>query len=76
MFKKKMEKEKQLVESIKAVWEDNHSEEVTEAYNKIVEIMSTLDVYSANMVMSLIYFQTVRKTYESTVGRKEMEVKN
>lgn len=72
MFKKKANKEKELVKNITAIWENDHGEVVSDAYNEIVEIMSKLDTYSANMIMNLVWLQTVKKTYESTVGKKEM----
>ena len=72
MFKKKENKEKELVKYIKAIWENDHAEAVSDAYNEIVEIMSKLDTYSANMVMNLVWLQTVKKTYENTVGKKEV----
>ena len=71
MFRQQIEKQKKFIESVKSIWENDHAEEVTEAYNKILEIMSGLDMYSANMVMSLVYYQTVEKTYKATVGKKE-----
>ena len=70
--KQKIEKQKQFFENVKTIWENEHAEEVSEAYNEILKIMSALDIYSANMVMNLIYFQTVKKTYEATVGKKDV----
>ena len=70
MFKKDIKKQAQFLENVKAMWENDHAEVVAEAYNEILEIMKNLDVYSANMVMNLVYFQTVKKTYEKTVGKK------
>ena len=72
MFRKQVEKQKKFFDNVKTLWENEHAEEVTEAYNEILDIMSKLDMYSANMVMNLVYFQTVKKTYEATVGKKEI----
>lgn len=73
MFKAKYEKERKFAENVKAIWESDHAEEISEAYNEILKIMSKLDMYSANMVMSLVYFQTVKKIYEATVGKTEVK---
>ena len=71
MWEKRKNKDK-LIENIKAVWENDHAEEVTEAYNKIVEVLEGLDMYSANMLINLVWLQTTEKTFKSTVGKKEI----
>lgn len=76
MFKKRKEKQnEEFVNNIKTIWENDHGEEIAEAYNKIVDIIAILDTYSANMVVNLVQYQTVQKTFEATVGKKEKEVK-
>lgn len=69
MFRKEMDKQKKLLDGMKEVWENVHAEEIADAYNEILEIMKKLDIYSANMVMTLVYFQTAMKTFEKTVGK-------
>ena len=70
MFRKQKEKkEKELLDNIELLWENSHAEEIVVAYNKILDIMGTLDMYSANMVMNMIHYQTIEKTYHATVGR-------
>jgi hypothetical protein len=71
MWKRREEKDK-LVENIKAVWENDHGEEITTAYNEIVKILAELDMYSANMLVNLIWRQTVKKTFVATIGKKEV----
>ena len=71
MWREKKKKEEELLKTIKAVWENGHGEEVTEAYNKIVDVLKDLDVYSANMLVNLIWLQTAQKTFAGTVGKKE-----
>jgi hypothetical protein len=71
MWKSRKDKDK-LLENIKVVWENDHGEEVTEAYNKIVEVLAKLDIYSANMLVNLLWIQTVKKTFKGTVGKKEV----
>jgi len=69
---KKREKQDKLIENLKMVYETDHANEITEAYNKIVEILAGLDMYSANMLVNLLWRQTVKKTYMATVGKKEI----
>jgi len=71
MWEKRVKKDK-IVEDLKGIWENDHAEEITEAYNKIVEILAELDMYSANMLVNLLWRQTVKKTYMATVGKKEV----
>jgi len=68
----KMRKQDKLVRNLKSLWENDHAEEIAESYNKIVEILAGLDTYSANMVVNLMHYQTLKKTFESTVGKKEI----
>ena len=70
---KKAEDNEKLVNQLKVVWENEHGEEVTEAYNDIIAILSNLDMYSANMLVNLLWMQTTQKTYVSTVGKSEMK---
>lgn len=63
-----------LVNNLKAVWENDHAEEISEAYNKIAGVLSGLDMYSANMVVNLISYQTMQKTVFGTVGKTKEEV--
>lgn len=63
----------ELVEELKLIWENDHAEEVSKAYNKIVKVLGKLDVYSANMVVNLISLQTVEKSLACTVGRFVVE---
>ena len=69
--KNRMEKDK-LVDNIKRVWENDHAEEVTEAYNKIVEVLKNLDMYSANLVINLVAFQTTQKSILATVEKEKI----
>lgn len=74
MFGNEIKRQNELIAQVKALWENEHGEEMTEAYNKIVNILSELDMYSANILVNLLWLQTVQKTYIKTVGKKE-EVK-
>ena len=71
MWKNRKEKDK-LIENIKTVWENDHGEEVTNAYNEIVGVLEKLDVYSANILINLLWYQTTIKSFEATVGKKEV----
>lgn len=73
MFKKDIKKQNNLIAQVKKLWEDDHGEEMTEAYNEIIGILSKLDMYSANILVNLLWLQAVQKTYIGTVGRKEEE---
>lgn len=75
MFGNEIKKQNELLAQIKDMWEVGHAEEVTDAYNEIVEILNTLDVYSANMLVNLVWLQTAQKTYMGTVGKPKEEVK-
>jgi len=75
MFRKNIEKQKKFVDSVKKLWENDHGEEIGDSYNKIVEILSELDMYSANMLVNLIWYQTAQKTYLKTIGKNKEEVK-
>jgi hypothetical protein len=75
MFGNEMKKQNELIAQIKAVWESGHSEEMAEAYNEILGILANLDIYSANILVNLLWLQTAQKTFSLTVGKKEMEVK-
>jgi hypothetical protein len=75
MFKNEIKKQKELIDKIKGVWENEHAEEISEAYNNIVAILATLDMYSANMLVNLLWLQTAQKSYVATVGKKEVEVR-
>jgi hypothetical protein len=37
--------------------------------------LGKLDMYSANILVNLLWLQAVQKTYLGTVGKKEEEVK-
>ena len=68
-------KKAEIVEELKNVWERDHAEEVSKAYNKVVKVLSKLDMYSANLVANLVQLQTVQKSIMATVERnKEEEV--
>lgn len=71
MFKKDTKKQNELIARMKSIWENGHGDEMTEAYNKIVDILQDLDMYSANILVNLLWLQTAQKTYIGTVGRKE-----
>jgi formiminotetrahydrofolate cyclodeaminase len=71
MFKKDIKKQNELIAQMKSIWEDGHGDEMTDAYNKIVDILGGLDMYSANILVNLLWLQTAHKTYLGTVGRKE-----
>jgi hypothetical protein len=73
MFRKQIEKYKQFFENSQKLWENEHAEQISECYNKIVEILKDLDIYSANMLINLLYWQIMQKTYFSTVGKKEIK---
>ena len=70
---RKVERNEKLVEQLKAAWENEHGEEITVAYNDIIAILAELDMYSANMLVNLLWLQTTQKTYVSTVGKSEMK---
>jgi hypothetical protein len=74
MFKNEIKKQNELIAQVKALWENSHGEEMTEAYNEIVGILGKLDMYSANILVNLLWLQAVQKTYLGTVGKKEEEV--
>lgn len=63
----------ELVKELKGVWENDHAEDVTKAYNKIVKVLSKLDIYSANMVVNLVHLQTIHKSIMCTVGADKKE---
>ena len=71
IWDKKAGDNEKLVNQLKVVWENEHGNEVTEAYNDIVAILSDLDMYSANMLVNLLWMQTTQKSYMNTVGKKE-----
>lgn len=71
-IRRKKEKQDMLVKQVISVWENTHGEEVAEAYNKIVSILADLDVYTANMLVNLLWLQITQKTFDATVGKKEM----
>ena len=75
MLQSKMRKQNELLAQVKELWESDHGEEMTEAYNGIIDILSMLDIYSANILVNLLWIQTVQKTFLCTVGKKEEEVK-
>jgi hypothetical protein len=68
-----MRKEKELIENLKTVWEGQHSGEIGVAYNKIVEILAELDIYSSNMLVNLLWLQIAEKTYKGTVEKREVK---
>jgi formiminotetrahydrofolate cyclodeaminase len=74
MFGKEIKKQNELIAQIKSMWENGHAEEMTDAYNNIVDVLGKLDMYSANILVNLIWMQTVQKTYLGTVGKKEVEI--
>lgn len=74
MLPYKMKKQNELIAQVKSIWESDHGDEMTDAYNKIINILSGLDMYSANILVNLLWLQAVQKTYLGTVGKKE-EVK-
>ena len=57
-----------LVDNLKSVWENDHAEDVTKTYNEIVRLLSGLDMYSANLVVNLVFIQTIQKSIVETVG--------
>lgn len=71
MFGNEIKKQNELIRQVKSLWENDHGEEMTEAYNEIVNILSELDMYSANILVNLLWLQTAQKTYLGTVGKKE-----
>jgi hypothetical protein len=75
MFGNEIKKQKELIDKIKCIWENEHAEEISKAYNNIVAILATLDMYNANMLVNLLWLQTAQKSYVATVGKKEVEVK-
>lgn len=74
MLPHKIKKQNELVAQVKSIWESDHSDEMTDAYNSIIDVLQNLDMYSANILVNLLWIQTVQKTYLGTVGKKE-EVK-
>jgi hypothetical protein len=74
MFKNEIKKQNELIAQVKTLWENDHGEEMTEAYNEIVAILGKLDMYSANILVNLIWMQAVQKTYLGTVGKEEVEI--
>jgi hypothetical protein len=74
MFKNEIKKQNKLIEQVKTLWENDHGEEMTEAYNEIVEILGKLDMYSANILVNLLWLQAVQKTYMNTVGKEEVGI--
>jgi hypothetical protein len=74
MFKKDIKRQNEFMAQVKSIWESDHGEEMTDAYNKIIDVLAELDMYSANILVNLLWLQTVQKTYLGTVGKKE-EVK-
>jgi hypothetical protein len=75
MLGKEIKKQNELIAQIKTMWESGHGEEMSEAYNEIIGILANLDIYSANILVNLLWLQTAQKTLALTVGKKEMEVK-
>lgn len=71
MLQSKMKRQNELIAQVKSIWESDHSDEMTDAYNKIIDILGELDMYSANILVNLLWLQTVQKTYLGTVGKKE-----
>jgi hypothetical protein len=74
MFKRDIKKQNDLIKQVKALWENDHGEEMTEAYNEIIGIIGKLDMYSANILVNLLWLQAVQKTYIKTVGKEEVEI--
>jgi hypothetical protein len=74
MFKTQIKKQNELIEQVKTLWENDHGEEMTEAYNEIVSILGKLDMYSTNILVNLLWLQAVQKTYKNTVGKEEVEI--
>jgi hypothetical protein len=75
MFGNEIKKQNELIAQVKTLWENGRGEEMSAAYNEIVGILAKLDMYSANILVNLIWMQAVQKTYLGTVGKKEEEVK-
>jgi hypothetical protein len=67
-----MKRQNELIAQVKSLWENDHSDEMTDAYNKIIDILQNLDMYSANILVNLLWLQTAQKTYLGTVGKKEV----
>jgi hypothetical protein len=68
-------KQNELIAQMKSIWENGHGDEMTDAYNKIIGVLQNLDMYSANILVNLLWLQTVQKTYLGTVGKKEEKVR-
>lgn len=73
MFGNEIKKQNELIAQVKTLWENGHGEEMTESYNEIVSILGKLDMYSANILVNLLWIQAVQKTYLGTVGKKQEE---
>ncbi len=69
----KEKKKNDLVKTLKKVWEDEVAEVVAEKYNRIVGELQDLDIYTCNMIVNLLFWQTGHKTYLSTVAKPKTE---
>jgi hypothetical protein len=74
MFKRDIKKQNALIQQVEKLWENDHGEEMTKAYNEIIGILGKLDMYSANILVNLLWLQAVQKTYIKTVGKEEVEI--